>query len=236
MGFWKNIFHRPKLRERFLSFTPGEASWQVVSWNFDLQHSGSRKWSLEVHKQEQKQTIEFSSGSSSRVTFGNNDLTQTYIADVEATALMNLAIHSTIKQGLESHHEFMLMPVSGVTTLDYQQEMRALQWLQASFETLGRALDKMPNSTHLILTGAFFSGTPPKSKDKVLRVLVFNLDIFFYMREDGSLQVIVFDDKNLGHGSAESATYQQIIKVTKPQFYDEIVKLVHRIASVGEVH
>ena len=61
------------------------------------------------------------------------------------------------------------------------------------------------------------------------------MDIFCYFQNDMSLQIAIFDDKNQGHGSAKTASFQQIIKVTKPQIYDEKVKLVHRIAMVGEI-
>jgi hypothetical protein len=148
---------------------------------------------------------------------------------------MNLSIHSTLKYSMEINHEFMTTPVSGATTLDFQSEARALQWIQASFGTLTRALDNFTQRSDLILTAAVFSGIVPDSGENVLRILAFNLDIFFYMKQDLSLQIVIFDDKNMGQGGAKTPTFQQQIKVTKPQFYDEIVKLVHRIAMVGEI-
>ncbi len=156
-------------------------------------------------------------------------------SDKEFCELMNLSLHSTIKQSLEIHHDFVRSPVSGATTLDYQNEARALQWMQASFGTLTRALDQLNARPELILTAALFSGLEPQTGRNVLRILAFNLDIFCYFQEDLSLQIAVFDDKNLGHGGAKSPSFQQIIKVTKPQIYDEIGKLVHRIATVGEI-
>ena len=155
--------------------------------------------------------------------------------DEEFKALMNLSIHSTLKYSIEFNHEFMVTPVPGATTMDIQNETRALQWIQATFGTLTRALDSMNNRPDLILTAACFSGKVPESGEDVLRVIAFNLDIFFYLREDYSLQIVVFDDKNMGHGESKTPTFQQIIKVTKPQFYDEITKLLHKLAQVGEI-
>jgi hypothetical protein len=148
---------------------------------------------------------------------------------------MNLSIHSTLKYGLEQNHEFMVTPVTGATTLDIQNETRALQWIEATFGTLNRALDNMKKNPDQVLTAACFSGKVPESGEEVLRVIAFNLDIFYYLRPDFTLQIVVFDDKNLGHGQAKTPTFQQIIKVTKPQFYDEIIKLLHHLAQVGEI-
>jgi hypothetical protein len=148
---------------------------------------------------------------------------------------MNLAIHSTIKHGLESHQDFMLLPVSGATALDMQAETRALQWIQASFGTLNRALDKLKSDGDLILSAVFFSGNVPESEEKVVRLIAFNLDIFYYLRPDNSLQIVVFDDKGEGHGQSKTPSFQQIIKVTKPQFYDEIIKLLSKISQIGEL-
>ena len=112
---------------------------------------------------------------------------------------MNICLHSTLKYGLESNHEFLLTPVSGATSADYQNEARALQWIQASFATLVKALDQFKNRPDLILTAAVFSGIEPASGLSVLRIMAFNLDIFCYFQEDLSLQIAIFDDKNLGH-------------------------------------
>jgi hypothetical protein len=150
-------------------------------------------------------------------------------------SLMNLSLHSTIKYSLEKNRDFMLSPVSGATAIDFQSEAKALQWIQASFGTLKMALEGMSKQKDLILTGAFFSGVVPEGKDEVLRVIAFNLDIFYYLRTDQSLQIVVFNDKDQGHGKSKTPTFQQIIKVTKPQFYDEITKLLLDLANVGEI-
>jgi len=110
-----------------------------------------------------------------------------------------------------------------------------LQWIQASFGTLLRALQSFQNNKELILTGACFSGKVPDTQEEVLRVMAFNLDIFYYLRPDSSLHIVIFDDKDRGHGTSKNPSFQQIIKVTKPQFYDEIIKLLYELAKVGEI-
>lgn len=225
-------------RQLFLEFTPLDSSWRVVSWNFDLKNPNERLWTIEVVKNG-PESIEWLKTDIEEVKFFKNQrlLRKRRIPSKrdELKDLMNLSIHSTLKQSLESNHEFLLKPVSGATTADYPNEARALQWLQASFGTLIRALDQFENRPDLIMTAAVFSGLEPQTNMNVLRIMAFNLDIFCYFQNDLTMQIAVFDDKNMGHGGAKTPSFQQIIKVTKPQIYDEIVKLVHRIATVGEI-
>ena len=237
MSWWGNLFGRDP-KDLFLEFSPQDTQWRVVTWNFDLQDPKSRQWTIEVHGKTSK-LIHWLREKHDELRFFENDRIvrkrKMPGKDPEHMAMMNLALHSTLKHSLESNHAFMVTPVSGATAMDIQNETRALQWIQATFTTLMRALDNIKDKPELILTAACFSGRVPDGNDDVLRVLAFNLDIFFYMRPDQTLQIVVFDDKNMGHGESKTPTYQQIIKVTKPQFYDEITKLVHKIAQVGEI-
>lgn len=225
-------------KKYFLDFTPEGSHWRVVTWNFDLESSESRRLTIEVHAKTEK-IIEWEKKDREEVRFFENQKIERKKVIVspedELRTLMNLALHSTLKFGLESNHEFMVTPVSGATIADIQTETRALQWIQATFMTLTRALENFKKRPELILTAACFSGRVPESNEDVLRVIAFNLDIFFYLRPDYSLQIVIFDDKNQGHGNSKTPTFQQIIKVTKPQFYDEITKLLHFIAQVGEI-
>jgi hypothetical protein len=225
-------------RDFFLDFNPEKSKWRVVTWNFDLGTNLKRKWTVEIHGKK-RQLIQWGTRTSTEVCFYEDEkLLRKKKIDSNSSELgplMNLAIHSTLKYGLEINRDFMLTPVSGVTTLDMQSEARSLQWIEASFGTLRKALENVKNNPDLILTAACFSGQVPESGEEVLRVIVFNLDIFYYLRPDSTLQIVVFDDKNLGHGQSKTPTFQQIIKVTKPQFYDEIIKLLHYVAVVGEI-
>lgn len=225
-------------KELFLEFNPLNSYWRVVTWNFDLKVPGTRQWTVEVHGTKDK-IIHWDRNRKHELSFyeGQRIIRKKKFpaAPEEFMALMNLALHSTLKYSIETNHEFMVTPVLGATTMDIQNETRALQWIQATFATLTRALDGLRKNPSLILTGACFSGKSPDTKEDVLRLIAFNLDIFYYLREDKSLQIVVFDDKNLGHGETKTPTFQQIIKVTKPQFYDEITKLIHHLAQVGEI-
>lgn len=236
MSFFGLFGKDPK--DLFLEFNPLSSHWRVVTWNFDLDAHTRRQWTVEVHGPKTK-IIQWKQGTIPELRFYEDSklIRKRRLTDhnEELRSLMNLALHSSLKYGLEKNHEFMVTPVSGATALDIQTETRALQWIQATFGTLNRALDNLKNNPELILTGACFSGTVPESGEEVLRLIAFNLDIFYYMRPDSSLHIVVFDDKNLGHGQTKTPTFQQIIKVTKPQFYDEIIKLLHHLAQVGEI-
>jgi hypothetical protein len=237
MSLWQRLFGADP-KDLFLSYNPHGSSWCVVTWNFDLKSPMKREWKVEIHKGK-NELIQWTKADVEEVYFflGGNLVRKRRISQSQhdLKLLMNIAIHSTLKQGLENHQAFMLSQVSGATTLDMQNEFKALQWIQASFGTLSRALDSLKKNPDLIQTCAFFSGTEPETKSEVIRIIAFNLDIFCYLQMDQSLRIVIFDDKNMGHGESRNPTFQQIIKVTKPQFYDEIMKLVHQIAEVGEV-
>jgi hypothetical protein len=234
--FFNRFFKDSK--KLFLNFDPNGSYWSVIGWNYDLIRPGDKRWYLEINK-DHAEAIEWTNDEVEKVNFLKNHRS-IYKDSVSASRdqlkeLMNLCIHSTLKNALTSNHEFMLSPVSGATAMDFQNEARSLQWLQASFGTVSRALEQFKERNDLILTAAVFSGKEPETGENVLRLLIFNLDVFFYFQKDFSLHIVVFDDKNQGQGAAKSPTFQQNIKVTKPQFYDEIVKLIHQIAMVGEI-
>jgi hypothetical protein len=237
MSMWSRLFGKDP-KELFLLFAPHETSWRVVSWNFDLRSPSQRHWIIEVHGEELS-SIEWDKDKLEEVRFfrASRLLRKRRISpnEQELKVLMNLAIHSTVKYSLEENKEFMVTPVSGATTEDFQNEFRYLQWIQASFGTLHRALDQIASDRDLVLTAAFFGGIEKESGDRVVRLIAMNLDIFFSIKPDQSLQIVIFDDKARGHGMAKQPSFYQIIKVTKPQFYDEMVKLVHRLAIVGEL-
>lgn len=230
-------FSGPDPKELFLNFDPHGSVFSSVTWNFDVK-AGERRYMVEILK-EKKETIDWHRTDKEEVVFLKDGkiVRKRRIPNDrhELSQLMNLTVHATVIAGLELHKEFVTTPVSGATTMDYDSENRALQWIQASFGTLSRALKKIKDDESMILTGAFFSGVEPTTGDKVLRLIAFNLDVLFYFQKDDSLRILVFDDKNMGHGQSKNPSFQQIIKVTKPQFYDEMIRLTHEVATVGEL-
>lgn len=238
MGLW-NFFERKDAKDLFLKFTPENSEWRVVSWNFDISSATERQWAIEIHHQD-IELIQWERNKDDRISFFRNSLPlKKYKLNKEKESiknLMNLAIHSTLKHSLEMNKDFMLTPVSGATAVDIQNENKALMWLEATLGTLNRALSNFKSRTDLILTASFFSGRVPETGENVLRLIAFNLDIFYYMRPDFTLLIVIFDDKDQGHGESKTPAFQQIIKVTKPQFYDEIMKIVNQLGQIGEIN
>lgn len=231
-------FLKKSPKDFFLNYNPKNFRWSVVSWNFDLQKTQERTLTLEIHDSEISQ-VSFIKTTQERLVFVKNaKIKQSFNLKEnrqEALDLMNLAMHSTIKVMLERHHPFLLTPVTGATSLDLQNESKALQWVQVTFSTLIKSFERLEKDKSLILTSTIFSGLTPDTNEDVLRIIIFNLDIFYYFRPDGSLEIVVFDDKNFGHGESKQPIFHQIIKVAKPQFYDEIYKVVKVIGIAGEV-
>ena len=225
MNFFKHFFQKPQ--DHFKKLAVADSQWTVLTWNWDLQSESDRRATLELNGEEQVRVI----WSKSEVTFTHNDSVKAYPHknDKALIDLFNLARHLSVKESLKSHEEFMRQTSEG----DIANETRALQWIQASFTTLAGALKKVGNDPDLILTCSFFSGVSPQLSQRVLRLICFNLDINYFMLEDGSLRIVVFDDKGQGHGSQQQPSFHQIIKLTKPLFYDEMIKLLQQVTSVG---
>ena len=227
MNFLSRFFTDPK--DLFKQLPVNHSEWTVLTWNWDLHDVSERRRTLELNNEHHYQ-----------VALNKEELI--FVQDKKVKAFpfkdekeikdrFNLACHLSVKHSLESTQSFMRKTMEG----DLNEETRTLQWLQASFKTLEGALKRVEENPDLILTAAFFSGINPELKQQVLRLICFNLDINFFMQEDGLLRIVVFDDKNLGHGSQKTANLNQIIRLTKPLFYDEITKLLNQLTTVGEV-
>jgi len=238
MIFFKNRL-RNKLKNSLILPPVDYFSWVAVTWNLNLKKTVARSLCLDLQgtsslfiewHRDKKDEISFSTNNDKnrRLIFGPNDVTEFY-------PLLNLKTHEVISSSLDAFKDAILTPVSGVTALDFQEEQKYLEWLKTTFKVLNSALDKIQVDKSLVLTAGFFSGLEPQTGKKVVRILAMNLDIFYYFEEDSSLKVVIFNDKNLGHGSAQAPVFHQNIKVTKPQFYDEMIKVINKIAVVGEL-
>ena len=227
MNFFTRLFQRPQ--DHFKKLPVNDSRWTVLTWNWDLKNTNERN-----------ATLELNDNKSFKVLWNNKELI--FFEDKKISAfphknsqelkdLFNLTSHLSVKKALESHHAVM----RETSEADINAETKSLQWIQASFKTLEGALKKVQGSPEYIFTGAIFSGINPEINQRVLRLICFNLDINYFMLEDGSLRILVFDDKNQGHGSQQTPSFHQIIKLTKPLFYDEMTKLLQLVTSVGEI-
>lgn len=227
MNFLNRFF--PSAKDQFQKLPVNDSHWSVLTWNWDLSSIDERKMTMELNTESNFKVI----WKKEELLFVTDDKVRAYAHknEKELKDLFNLMRHLSVKSSIESHHEEMRKTSEG----DFNAETRSLQWIQASFKTLEGALKKFENNSDLIFTCAIFSGVNPELKQRVLRIICFNLDINYFMLEDGTLRIVVFDDKNKGHGSQQEASFHQIIRLTKPLFYDEITKLLQQITAVGEI-
>lgn len=228
MNFLKRIFKGPK--DQFAHLPVQSSVWTMLSWNWDLKKSNDRNVMLELSDRNQFQVV----WNNTELVFSKDQKITgafSHKRSQELKDLFNLASHMAIKASIESHYDFMRQTSEG----DLNAETRSLQWIQASFRTLQGALDQVVQNPEMVLVSAFFSGVNPEIGQRLLRLVCFNLDINYFMLEDGSLRIVVFNDKNLGHGEEKEPSFNQIIRLTKPLFYDEMIKLLQQVSSVGEI-
>jgi hypothetical protein len=229
-----------KIRNAFSLIEQMNSLWSCVIWNLDLDKLENRNYSLELNSSEgrhlfkchkiEKNFFSFQA-SSSKI---NLNLVLSSLEAQELKSLFNLSLHHTLLNSIEFHKSDILLPVTGATTQHLKDEARALEWIKTSFKVLSASLEKIQTDENLILTAGLFSGIEPKTQKKLLRLIVMNLDMSFYFEEDSSLRVVIYNDKDTGHGSSGAPVFNQIIKVTKPQFYDEIIKIINKVSLVGD--
>lgn len=236
------LFHsQDSLKQNLLQIHPRDFSWRVVSFSFETNSYDLRNTKIQLQNQQKEWLLQFphKKNSTFPLMISSDQKRKTWhpsSLEFEDQKVLNLFLHETMRVSMEEMLDFMRAPVTGVTTVDYQNEAQYLKWFEVSLNVLARALDKFEKDPSLILTGCFFAGKRPENDERLVRLIIFNLDIFFYLQSDNSLRVLIFDDKDKGHGSGQTPVFQQIIKVTKPQFYDQMILILQRITQYGELH
>lgn len=119
--------------------------------------------------------------------------------------------------------------LTGQTADGLQKESQGLQWLQVIFRVLNGALENCQTNPESIVV-AHFRTTPDR-----FSLQCFNLDISVVFRSEGYMSVVVFDDKNLGSGSAKKPSLEADFATLKPAVLDEFIKLAALILKSAEV-
>lgn len=145
-----------------------------------------------------------------------------------------LYTHACIHAQLEKLKACSLINHQGVTTPDMTQEGRALQWMQASFKVLKDAVNSCSKDSAKLLQASLFIGHQKESKDLMFRAVIFSLDMTFIFDESGVLGVVIFDDKNLGSGSAQAPSLEAQFKSLKPPVIDEVIGLCNHVLKAAE--
>lgn len=139
-----------------------------------------------------------------------------------------LFAHICVRHSFVPFKEKSLLPAAGQTTGDLQNESRGLQWLQTSFRVLTGALESCQTNPDRLVTAYL------KMTAESLAIQCFNLEITAVFRAEGVLSVVVFDDKNLGPGSAKAPALEADFVALKPAVLDEFIKLAALILTTAE--
>lgn len=244
IAWLKKLFKKDlSFKDSLLELHPDDFTWRVVSFSFEPNNYELRHTKIQLQDKNGWWLIQFPHSPNSThplvMTSQFDDKKKTWIPSElvpEDKKFLNLFLHETVRTSMDEIQDFMRAPVSGVTSSDYQNEAQFLKWFEVSLGVLDKALDKFAKDPHLVMTACFFAGQRVENQERLIRLIIFNLDIFFYLQEDNCLRVMVFDDKDKGHGQTSRPTFQQIIKVTKPQFYDQMVLILQKMTQHGEIH
>jgi hypothetical protein len=199
---------------------PPESRTQNLFWELE----GQQKWTGNYKIQNQMSEIYI-------------DLNNKRTFSLHKSALSNKQIqflfwsfHQQIETKIEALKPLALAEVQGVTTQHLQDESRALVWLQTSLRVLKSALDKCEKDESLILQAFLKIGT---QSDVFLRIVIFNLDIAFTFLPDQSLEIVIFDDKNQGHGKSQTPSLKSHIRSLKAPFLNEIIPVISRLMDIA---
>ena len=142
--------------------------------------------------------------------------------------------HLAIAASLDRLKEHALISSSGVTTPEITQEGKALQWIQASFKVLTGALEKCETDHSKLVQASVFIGKKDDKSLPLFRAVIFNLDITAGFDSEGSLGVVIFDDKNQGMGSSRTPALEARFKGLKPPVLDEFIRLTESLMKACE--
>ncbi len=145
-----------------------------------------------------------------------------------------LYAHLSLKTLLESLQKNALQSAGGVTTPELTQEGKALQWLQATMKVLISAVESCQQDQTKLLQASFFIGEKEKGSAPLFRAQVFSLDITAAFDVDGTLGVVIFDDKNRGAGSAQTPALEARFRALKPPVLDEFIRLTNAVMQTCE--
>jgi hypothetical protein len=131
--------------------------------------------------------------------------------------------HNEIEQKLDHYKTFALSPAQGITTIDLQNESKALVWLQTSLRVLKASLERCEKDPEVVFQGfiSFESGQTEK-----IRMVIFNMDVTYFFHPDQSLEVVVYDDKSKTHGSAKEPSLSITVRSLKAPFLNELIPIL----------
>ncbi|MFP5492746.1 MAG: hypothetical protein ACLGG0_14680, partial [Bacteriovoracia bacterium] len=85
-----------------------------------------------------------------------------------------------------------------------------------------------------LVQASVFIGKKDEQALPLFRAVIFNLDITAGFDSEGSLGVVIFDDKNLGAGSSRTPALEARFKGLKPPVLDEFIRLTESLMKACE--
>lgn len=139
-----------------------------------------------------------------------------------------LFTHLCLKESFTPLKTSSLLPVSGQTSASLQEESKGLQWIQTSFRVLEAALENCERNKDQLVVASL------KLDQANMAFQIFNLDINVAFLSEGIMRVVIFDDKNQGHGSAKSPSLEVDFATLKPAVLDELIKISSKCVRAAE--
>lgn len=208
-------------RLKFLSLSLSSHAYEEFLPNVQLELEEAKHWSLKFGLQRKLARWDL---------WENREWSAGKLVPSKAGQFASLWLfsHASVNEAFAPLKERSLTPVLGQTATSLQSEGRGLQWLQATFKVLEGALASCKkNPDQLVIAQFQFDAGK-------LRLQCFNLDLTVVFRDDQSMAVVVFDDKNHGAGSAQTPSLEAEFATLKPAVLDELIKISAAILGAAE--
>jgi hypothetical protein len=226
------------LKEALEDYPKSKATWCVFEFNaHEAKTSFSNlKWNIEGEYPLKLSLI--SQDQSLRSFLKLKDMKRSKIQK-EAPVLLrtiNSHYHEFIKIILEKYKAMTLEDVDpNVEQLDEQTELRALEWVRVSLRTLKGAIKSCLDDKDKIFQCSLYFGVNPKTSQETWRIIAFNLDIFVFFRNDGVIQVTVYNDFDWTNQISQKPALQALFTRLKNPLMDELIQLLSEIGAAAQL-
>ena len=115
---------------------------------------------------------------------------------------------------------------------DISQNEKGLEWMRVSFKILEKAILETLTNSQFLFQATLFLGENPKTKNREIRLIIFNLDVQFILLKYGFLRVKIFNDKEGVFGNSKKAALEGDFNFRKKEMLDQLIQLI-AISSSG---
>jgi hypothetical protein len=109
-------------------------------------------------------------------------------------------------------------------------EEKALEWLKVSFSILTKAILESLTNPDFLFQATLFAGINPKTQMHEIRLMVFNLDMSFYLLDDKNLRVLIYNSKDIAEESGSNNYGPPVLSgdysFRKREIFDQMINLL----------